>query len=258
MSRMTAAHSITKMWDTEVSACRERSRRHRLPSAWMVMSIAAWPSIDPARPLSAWARAASSSRWRRNRRNSTASRTIMIGPPMNSASVNCQPISRARMMPSSTTRLVEAISKAIAAVKLAPLAEQRPGQRHGGVGARGGGRAEPGRERQRPRPVVAQPPDDRGAPHHGLHHGGQGEAEDQRPEDLPGHRPADGQRMTQGMQPPHGAPLLPACRARAGLDARSRGPHLAGVTDTAGPFCHLGVPLLTIPAGGIIPQATRP
>ena len=45
----------------------------------------------------------------------------MIGPPTNSARVNCQPISRARMMPSSTTRLVEAISKAIAAVKLAPL-----------------------------------------------------------------------------------------------------------------------------------------
>ena len=44
----------------------------------------------------------------------------MIGPPTNSARVNCQPISRARMTPSSTTRLVEAISKAIAAVKLAP------------------------------------------------------------------------------------------------------------------------------------------
>ena len=84
------------------------------------MSIAAWPSIDPARPLSAWVLAASSSRWRRNSRNSSASKMIMIGPPMNSARVNCQPISRARMMPSSTTRLVEAISNAIAAVKLAP------------------------------------------------------------------------------------------------------------------------------------------
>ena len=84
------------------------------------MSIAAWPSIEPASPLSAWVLAASSSRWRRNRRNSSASKMIMIGPPVNSARVNCQPISRARMMPSSTTRLVEAISKAIAAVKLAP------------------------------------------------------------------------------------------------------------------------------------------
>ncbi len=48
----------------------------------------------------------------------------MIGPPMNSARVNCQPISRARMMPSSMTRLVLAISNTMAAVKLAPRAEQ--------------------------------------------------------------------------------------------------------------------------------------
>ena len=46
---------------------------------------------------------------------------IIRGPPMNSASVNCQPISNAKMIPSSTTKLVEAISNAIAAVKLAPF-----------------------------------------------------------------------------------------------------------------------------------------
>lgn len=45
----------------------------------------------------------------------------MIGPPTNSAAVNCQPMSNARITPSSTTRLVEAISNAIAAVKFAPL-----------------------------------------------------------------------------------------------------------------------------------------
>lgn len=45
----------------------------------------------------------------------------MTGPPVNSASVNCQPINRARMTPSSTTRFVEAISNAMAAVKCAPL-----------------------------------------------------------------------------------------------------------------------------------------
>ncbi len=50
----------------------------------------------------------------------TATRTIMMGPPMNRDAVNCQPRSRAMMMPSSMTRLVEAISNAIAAVKLAP------------------------------------------------------------------------------------------------------------------------------------------
>ncbi|COW68011.1 Uncharacterised protein [Mycobacterium tuberculosis] len=56
-----------------------------------------------------------------NNRNNTARTRIIIGPPTNSAAVNCQPISRARMMPNSTTRLVEPISNAIAAVKLAPL-----------------------------------------------------------------------------------------------------------------------------------------
>ena len=85
------------------------------------MSMAACPSIEPASPRSACARAASSSRWRTNSRNMTATPMIMIGPPMNSAAVNCQPRSSARMTPSSTTRLVEAISNAIAAVKLAPL-----------------------------------------------------------------------------------------------------------------------------------------
>ena len=40
---------------------------------------------------------------------------------MNSARVNCQEISSARMMPSSMTRFVLAISKTMAAVKPAPL-----------------------------------------------------------------------------------------------------------------------------------------
>src|SRR6266508_1205381 len=42
-------------------------------------------------------------------------------PTANSATVNCQPSSTARMTPSSITRLVEANWKAIAAVKSAPL-----------------------------------------------------------------------------------------------------------------------------------------
>ena len=49
-----------------------------------------------------------------------ASRTIISGPPTNSPSVNCQPRTSAIRMPSSTTRFVEANSKAIAAVKSAP------------------------------------------------------------------------------------------------------------------------------------------
>ena len=62
-----------------------------------------------------------SSRSLSSSRNATAIITIMTGPPVNSARVNCQPMSRARITPSSMTRLVEAISNAMAAVKLAPL-----------------------------------------------------------------------------------------------------------------------------------------
>src|SRR5437016_14677426 len=55
------------------------------------------------------------------RRNRKAMSATMIGAPRNSAAVNCQPSSIAIKMPSSATRLVLAISNAIAAVKLAPL-----------------------------------------------------------------------------------------------------------------------------------------
>jgi hypothetical protein len=121
MSRMTAAHSMTKMCDTDVAPAGDMSRFRKLASPGIDMSMAACPSIDPDRPLSAWARASSSRRLRRNKRKANATRTIMIGPPTNSARVNCQPSSRAMMIPSSMTRLVDAISNAIAAPKLAPL-----------------------------------------------------------------------------------------------------------------------------------------
>ncbi len=45
----------------------------------------------------------------------------MIGPPMNSAAANCQPIRMKRTIPSSRTRLVEANMKTIAVKKSAPL-----------------------------------------------------------------------------------------------------------------------------------------
>ena len=48
-------------------------------------------------------------------------KTIMMGPPTNSAAVNCHPSKRAMMIPSSMTRFVEAISKTMTAVKLAPF-----------------------------------------------------------------------------------------------------------------------------------------
>ena len=45
---------------------------------------------------------------------------IISGPPTNSPTTNSQPSSSAITIPSSKTRLVEAISKAIDAVKSAP------------------------------------------------------------------------------------------------------------------------------------------
>ena len=58
------------------------------------------------------------------RGTTSPSRTIMIAPPTNSASANCQPISSHSTIPSSTTRFVEAIMNTIAAVKSAPRANR--------------------------------------------------------------------------------------------------------------------------------------
>src|SRR5262249_18142731 len=62
----------------------------------------------------------------RKRRKATASRTIITGPPTNSASVDSQPRISAITMPSSITRLVDANWKTIAAGKSAPLRNSDP------------------------------------------------------------------------------------------------------------------------------------
>ena len=111
---------MTKYWLVEVMPAREKRRRRKGASMATDMSMPAWPSIDPARPRSACARAASTMRRRIHSRNSSATSTIMIGPATNSARVNCQPMPKARIRPSSTTRLVDAISNTIAEVRLAP------------------------------------------------------------------------------------------------------------------------------------------
>src|SRR5437870_9292261 len=95
-------------------------RFQNVPSVTL-MSISAWPSILPLRPLSACVRASATSLRDKNILNSTATNTTINGPPTNSAAANCQPMSTTMMMVSSATKLVEASSKAIAAVKFAPL-----------------------------------------------------------------------------------------------------------------------------------------
>src|SRR5437763_14612108 len=85
------------------------------------MSISAWPSMTPLIPLSACGLASLISLRERKILKSTAMITTIKGPPTNSASANCQPISTIKMIDNSATRLVEATSNAIAAVKSAPL-----------------------------------------------------------------------------------------------------------------------------------------
>ncbi len=103
-----------------VNPFRENSRERRVPPE-SDMSISAWPSMTPRRPFSAWTRAISTRRGPRKVRNSRATTTIIRTPPTNSAAVNCHPMRRARITPSSMTRFVEANSNAMAAVKSAPL-----------------------------------------------------------------------------------------------------------------------------------------
>src|SRR5437773_9067815 len=89
--------------------------------SFTLMSISAWPSILPLSPLPACVRASATSLRDKNLLNSSAMITTINGPPTNSAAANCQPMSTMMMMVSSATKLVEASSKAIAAVKFAPL-----------------------------------------------------------------------------------------------------------------------------------------
>lgn len=68
------------------------------------------------------------------------------------------------------------------------LAEQRSRQGHRGIRARRRGRPQPGGHRQGARAVIAHQRHDRRAPHDGLHHRREGEADDQRPQNFPCHR----------------------------------------------------------------------
>ena len=121
MSIHTAAQSITKKSLIAVRPCDERRRRHAESPPATLMSISACPSMRPSAPRSASRLASSRSCTLSARRNSIAISAIITGPPTYSATVNCQPIRTARMIPSSSTRLVEANWNAIALVKSAPL-----------------------------------------------------------------------------------------------------------------------------------------
>lgn len=63
------------------------------------------------------------------------------------------------------------------------------------VGTRRGRRTQQRRRRERARLVITQQMPDGGLAHHRLNHCGQSEPEDQRPQDLPGHRSSQAQRV---------------------------------------------------------------
>ena len=107
------------------------------------------------------------------------------------------------MMPSSTTRLVDEISKTIAAVKLAPFRNRARARATAAYEHDEEAAPKPGRDGEGARAVVAEEPFDRRPTHHGLDGRGQHEAEDQGPEDLPRHRSRHGQPMTEGVQCSH-------------------------------------------------------
>jgi hypothetical protein len=75
----------------------------------------------PAMPLSASVFATATRSGDRKALKSSAMVATISNPPTNSATMNCHPIRTTRMMASSATRLVEASSNAIVAVKFAPL-----------------------------------------------------------------------------------------------------------------------------------------
>ena len=120
MSRRIAAHSMTKTVETAVNPAGEKRRCHTVPSPRTATSMEAWPSMEPDSPFAACVRAVPMSSWRSQSRKATATMITIRIPPTNSASVNCQPNRIQMMIPSSITRFVEAIAKAMAAVKLAP------------------------------------------------------------------------------------------------------------------------------------------
>src|SRR3984893_3822563 len=152
------------------------------PSLLIDMSIAACPSMRPPSPRSTCRRASSTRQGVITARSMTVSSATIIKPPANSAATNCQPISTARMMPSSRTRLVEANWKAIAAMKSAPF------RKIDRANATADDAAECSRNHDRAQRGIGQEAAHLALGYDRLNNARQGKAEDQRPQDFPSHR----------------------------------------------------------------------
>src|SRR5437867_4345191 len=153
----------------------------------MACCIAAWPSILPAIPFSAWRLASSTRRARSVYLKRTARTATMSSPPATSAARNCQPSRTRRTNPSSKTRFVLANSKEDGVGEGRALAEEASAHRDRGVGAARARRAEQGGEGGAAQAVPAQDAGHRLTRHDRLDQRGDEEAESQRPQHLPEH-----------------------------------------------------------------------
>ena len=159
------------------------------------MSMAAWPSIDPASARSACCPASRSSLSRRNSRNPDGDHHDHHRPAGEFSQRELPAHQQRKDDAQFDDQVGRGDFEGHRGGEARALAEQRASQRHRGVGAGRRRDAERGGPGQRPRPVIAEQPDDRGPADDGLNDRGQREPEDQRPGDLPRHRPGNRQRL---------------------------------------------------------------
>ncbi len=164
------------------------------------MSIAACPSMRPASPRSACARAASISFGRRTARSISTSSRIMIGPPTNSAAINCQPRKTAQQHAQLDHQVGRSKLERHRRDKVRTLAKQRPRQRRSRIGAGRRSRAQRRRLHNRPSRRVRHQLAHLRLRYHGLHHRRQQKSQAQRPQNLPGHDARHLQRFKRHMQ----------------------------------------------------------
>ena len=155
MSRSTAAHSMTNMCETEVKPLGERSRRQNVPCSVHahVHSGVALHGTGHAFGLRA---GIVDSRLRRKMRNSTASVTIMIGPPTNSASGELPRQQERQDDAQFDDQVGRGDLEGHRRGEVRTLQEQRARQRHRRVRAGRRGGTQPGRGNKRARAVIAQ------------------------------------------------------------------------------------------------------
>ena len=214
-SRRTAAHSITKTCETEVNPSGDESRDQRPPSALMLMSIAAWPFHRSGQtalglPTGGVDEVPAQEEPEEHRDEDDHDRS-----PDELCCGELPAEEQGHDDPELDDQVRGGDLEHHGSGEVRTLAEEAPGERHCGVGARRTGDAQAGRLGSR---VVGElSPSMRSiVPFRTgrLDDRGQCEPQDQRPEDLPGHSTGHRQGVTHRMERPHAVPA-PLREARA-------------------------------------------